>query len=86
MSDWQFRQSGPERKEFDINWNIVQSNWKQFKGKVRAQWGKRSSDRSDEFANKNDEVADKIQETYGDAKDKVVERDKIEEQIRRIEK
>lgn len=23
-----------------MNWNIVQGNWKQLKGKVKAQWGK----------------------------------------------
>lgn len=23
-----------------MNWDIVEGNWKQFKGKVKAQWGK----------------------------------------------
>lgn len=32
MLDWHFRQAGPERKECDMNWDVVEGNWKQFKG------------------------------------------------------
>jgi uncharacterized protein YjbJ (UPF0337 family) len=50
MLDWQFRQSGSEWKEFDMNWDIVEGNWKQFKGKLNAQWDKLSNNRLDVIA------------------------------------
>lgn len=35
MLDWQFRQSGPQPKEFDMNTDIDEGNRKQLKGKVK---------------------------------------------------
>jgi hypothetical protein len=55
MLDWQFRQPGSERKELDMNRDMVEGNWKQFKGKVRARWAKLTDDH---FI----VVADKVQE------------------------
>jgi uncharacterized protein YjbJ (UPF0337 family) len=77
--DWQFRQAGSEQKEFDMNWDIIKGNWKQFRGKVKAQWGKLTDDHLDVIAGKRDELAGKIQETYG------VTKDEAEQQIKRFE-
>jgi uncharacterized protein YjbJ (UPF0337 family) len=52
-----------------MNWDIVQGNWKQFKGNVKAQWGKRSDDQLDVIDGKRVELAGKIQEAYGLTKD-----------------
>ena len=52
-----------------MDWNIVEGNWKQFKGKVKAQWGKLTDDHLDVIAGKHDQLAGKIQETYGITKD-----------------
>lgn len=52
-----------------MNWNAVEGNGKQFKGKVKAQWGKLTDDHLDAIAGKRDERAGKIQESYGVAKD-----------------
>ncbi|WP_343034831.1 CsbD family protein [Aromatoleum diolicum] len=79
MSDWQFRQSNPEPKEGDMNWDIVEGNWKQFKGKVKTQWGKLTDDHLDVIAGKRDQLAGKLQETYG------ISKDEAEEQIKRFE-
>jgi uncharacterized protein YjbJ (UPF0337 family) len=68
-----------EHKESDMNWDIVKGNWKQFKGKVKAQWGKLTDDHLDVIAGKRDELAGKIQETYG------ITKDEAEEQIKRFE-
>jgi uncharacterized protein YjbJ (UPF0337 family) len=79
MFEWQFRQSGPEPKEMDMDWNIVEGNWKQFKGKVKQQWGKLSDDHLDVIAGKRDELAGKIQESYG------ITKDEAEKQIKDFE-
>jgi uncharacterized protein YjbJ (UPF0337 family) len=48
-----------------MNWDIVEGNWKQFKGKVRARWGKLTNDQLDLISGKRMELAGKIQELYG---------------------
>jgi uncharacterized protein YjbJ (UPF0337 family) len=62
MLDRQFRQSGLERKELDMTWDIVEGNWKRFKGKVNAQWGKLTDDHLDVIASMRVELAGMIQE------------------------
>ncbi|MBW6493158.1 MAG: CsbD family protein [Burkholderiaceae bacterium] len=52
-----------------MNWDIVEGNWKQFKGKVKAQWGKLTDDHLDVIGGKRDQLSGKIQETYGITKD-----------------
>jgi uncharacterized protein YjbJ (UPF0337 family) len=79
MFEWQFRQPGPEPKEMDMDWNIVEGNWKQFKGKVKQQWGKLTDDHLDVIAGKRDELAGKIQESYG------ISKDEAEKQIKDFE-
>jgi uncharacterized protein YjbJ (UPF0337 family) len=71
MLDWQSAQSDFVQKEFGVNWDIVEGNWKQFRGKVKAQWGKLTDDHLDVIAGKRVELAGKIQETYGLTKDEV---------------
>lgn len=63
-----------------MNWDIVEGNWKQFQGKVKAQWGKLTDDQLDVIAGKRVELAGRIQEAYG------VTLDEAEEQIKRFEK
>lgn len=79
MHDWQFRQLGSKQKEFDMNWDIVEGNWIQFKGKVKTQWGKLTDDHLDVIAGKRTELAGKIQETYG------ITKDEAEQQIKKFE-
>jgi len=67
-------------KEFDMNWDIVEGNWKQFKGKVKAQWGKLTDDQLDVIAGKRVELAGKLQEAYG------ITKDEAEQQIKSFEK
>ncbi|MBS0436919.1 MAG: CsbD family protein, partial [Proteobacteria bacterium] len=44
-------------------------NWKQFKGKVKEQWGKLTDDDLDVIAGKRDQLVGKIQERHGIARD-----------------
>jgi uncharacterized protein YjbJ (UPF0337 family) len=65
--------------EFDMNWNIVEGNWKQFKGNVKAHWGTLIDDHIDVFGGNRDQLAGMIQETYG------ITKDETELQIKRFE-
>ncbi|EXI75994.1 MAG: CsbD-like protein [Candidatus Accumulibacter appositus] len=62
-----------------MNWNIVEGNWKQYKGKVKAQWRSLTEEQLDLIAGKRVELVDSIQETYGTSKDEA------EAQIKRFE-
>ncbi len=62
-----------------MNWNIVEGNWKQFKGKVKTQWGKLTDDQIDVIAGKRVELAGKIQEAYG------ITTDEADKQIKAFE-
>ena len=48
-----------------MNWNQVEGNWEQFKGKVQTQWGKLTGDDLDVIKGKRTELSGKIQERYG---------------------
>jgi uncharacterized protein YjbJ (UPF0337 family) len=61
--------AGDERKGFDMNWDIAEGNWKQFKGKVKAQWGKLTDDQLDVISGKRVELSGRIQEAYGITKE-----------------
>ena len=52
-----------------MNWDRVEGNWKQFKGKVKQKWGKLTDDQLDLISGNRDELVGKIQESYGLAKD-----------------
>jgi uncharacterized protein YjbJ (UPF0337 family) len=52
-----------------MNWDSVEGNWKQFKGKVREQWGKLTDDELDVVAGKRDQLLGLIQKRYGVAKE-----------------
>ncbi|MGV8991569.1 MAG: CsbD family protein [Thiobacillus sp.] len=62
-----------------MNWDIAKGNWKQFKGKVKAQWGQLTDDHLDQIDGKRIELAGKIQETYG------ISKDEAEMQIKQFE-
>lgn len=52
-----------------MNEDTIKGNWKQFKGKVKEQWGKLTDDDLDVIAGKRDQLLGKIQERHGIAKD-----------------
>jgi uncharacterized protein YjbJ (UPF0337 family) len=57
------------RKGAAMNWDQVEGNWKSFKGRVREQWGKLTDDDLDVVAGKREQLAGKIQERYGIARE-----------------
>ncbi|MBL8708961.1 MAG: CsbD family protein [Rhodospirillaceae bacterium] len=54
-----------------MNWDIIEGNWNQAKGKVKEQWGKLTDDDLSTISGKRDQLAGKLQERYGIAKDEV---------------
>ena len=52
-----------------MNWDRIQGNWKQVNGQVKEQWGKLTDDDVDVVAGLREQLAGKIQERYGVAKD-----------------
>ncbi|MFZ4604686.1 MAG: CsbD family protein [Caulobacter sp.] len=51
-------------------WDRIEGSWKEMTGKVKEQWGKLTDDDLTVVAGKRDQLAGKIQERYGYAKDK----------------
>ena len=51
-----------------MNWNRIEGNWKQFKGKAEQQWGRLTEDSLRVLAGEREHLAGKIQEEYGIAK------------------
>lgn len=52
-----------------MNWDIIQGNWKQAKGKLKEQWGQLTDDDFDVIQGQRDQLAGRIQERYGITKD-----------------
>ena len=52
-----------------MNWDRIEGNWKQLKGKIKEQWGDLTDDDIDRIAGKRDQLSGRLQETYGIGKD-----------------
>ena len=52
-----------------MDWNRVEGNWKQVKGKVKEKWGKFTDDDLTVINGRRQQLVGKIQERYGTAKD-----------------
>ena len=52
-----------------MNWDRIEGNWKQVVGKARAEWGKLTDDDFSIVAGRREQLAGKIQERYGVAKE-----------------
>jgi uncharacterized protein YjbJ (UPF0337 family) len=48
-----------------MNEDRMKGNWKQFKGKVKEQWGKLTDDELDVIEGRQEMLVGKIQERYG---------------------
>jgi uncharacterized protein YjbJ (UPF0337 family) len=56
--------------EMTMDWNRVEGNWKQTKGKIKEKWGQLTDDDLQQVNGKRDQLEGKIQERYGIAKDR----------------
>jgi uncharacterized protein YjbJ (UPF0337 family) len=67
-------------KEKNMNWNVIEGNWKQYAGKVKAQWGKLTDDHLVSINGRREQLAGKIQEAYG------ITEEEADKQISQFEK
>jgi uncharacterized protein YjbJ (UPF0337 family) len=58
-----------------MNWDQVEGNWKQFKGKIRETWGKFTDDELEVLHGTRDQFVGKLQEKYG------IKREEAEKQL-----
>lgn len=63
-----------------MNWNVIEGNWTQYKGQVKAQWGKLTNDHLDVIKGKRDQLAGQIQKAYG------ISQEEADEQIKAFQK
>ena len=54
-----------------MNWDRIEGNWKEVKGKAKQQWGKLTDDDLDVVEGRREELEGLLQSRYGYAKDKV---------------
>jgi uncharacterized protein YjbJ (UPF0337 family) len=57
-----------------MNWDTIEGNWKEFKGKIRSEFGKLTDDDVGRMRGKQDELVGVIQQRYGIAKDEAKRR------------
>jgi len=58
-----------------MNWDRIEGNWQQVKGKIKAQWGKLTDDHLETISGKREQLVGKVQECYG------VHQDEAERQV-----
>jgi uncharacterized protein YjbJ (UPF0337 family) len=54
-----------------MDWNRIEGNWKQIKGKVKEKWGDLTDDDLERIAGHREQLEGKIQERYGLGRDVV---------------
>ncbi len=55
-----------------MDWNRIEGNWKEMKGKVKEKWGKLTDDDLTAVNGRREYLIGRIQERYGIAKDKAI--------------
>jgi uncharacterized protein YjbJ (UPF0337 family) len=53
-----------------MNWDQIEGNWKQFKGKLKEKWADLTDDDLTAARGRRDQLAGRLQERYGYAKDR----------------
>jgi len=51
-----------------MNWDQIEGNWKQWRGKAQEKWGDITGDDWDRVKGKRDQLVGLVQEKYGHAK------------------
>lgn len=62
-----------------MNWDRIKGDWKQFKGRVKEQWGELTDDHLDQIEGQREQLVGKIQKQYG------ISRDEADRQVREWE-
>jgi uncharacterized protein YjbJ (UPF0337 family) len=62
-----------------MNWDRIEGNWKQFKGKAKERWSRLTDDELEIIAGRRDQLLGTLQEQYG------IDKDEAEAQVRDFE-
>jgi len=62
-----------------MNWDTIKGDWKQFRGKIKEQWGNLTDDDLDRIEGKRDQLLGAVQKRYG------VAREDAEKQLKEFE-
>ncbi len=54
-----------------MNWDRIEGNWEEFKGKAQQQWGKLTNDDLEVIKGNRKELSGKLQGHYGKAEDEI---------------
>ncbi len=52
-----------------MNWDQIEGNWKQLRGKAQEKWGDVTGDEWDKVSGKRDQIVGLVQAKYGRARD-----------------
>lgn len=52
-----------------MNWDQVEGNWRELKGKIRSKWAKLTDDDLEQIKGKKDALLGRLQQHYGYKKD-----------------
>lgn len=55
-----------------MEWNQIEGNWRQLKGKVQAKWGNLTDNEIDQIQGKKEQLAGHIQAKYGKTKEEAM--------------
>ena len=73
MSDERFTRLGMtfnKQWSYHMNWDRIEGNWKEFRGKAKTAWGKLTDDDLDVIEGRRDELEGRLQAQYGYAKER----------------
>ena len=59
-----------------MNWDQIEGNWKEWKGKAQSKWGELTDDELDQAAGKREELEGLLQQKYGKTKEQA--RDEVD--------
>ncbi|ACB95903.1 CsbD family protein [Beijerinckia indica] len=54
-----------------MDWNRVEGNWKQIRGKIKEKWAQLTDDDLDKIEGRREQLEGKIQERYGITQDAI---------------
>jgi uncharacterized protein YjbJ (UPF0337 family) len=61
----------PIDRSFPMDWNQIEGNWKQVKGKIKEKWGDLTDDDISKIEGNREQFEGAIQSRYGKSKDAV---------------
>lgn len=62
-----------------MNRDIIEGNWKQIRGRIKAKWGQLTDDELDQIEGNYDQLCGRVQKAYG------LSREQVEKEISKLD-